>query len=390
MSISIATLLGVEQVRHQVKHNFTHAVSGVDLIIGARTGNLHLLLYSVFNIGTPTNNMRWQTYQAIVNDPQVAWAIPISLGDSHRGYRVVGTSQSYFESFSYGNQQALTFAQGKSFNDLFDVVLGSEVAKTLAYELNDSIVLAHGMATTSFSMHQQHPFNITGILAPTGTPVDRAVYVSLQAIEAIHMDWRQGVRPSNTTDSQHLKDLKALEPKQITTVMVGLRSKLTTFRTQRALNEYRQEPLTAILPGVALSELWQMVSVLENTLLFVSALVYLAACLGVSAMLLSSIRERHNEMQLLRAIGVPPILLFWLIECEALMIILLSSIIGASLIALLIWLLGDVLLLQFGVYITIDLFSRSTLIGLVALLVTSLCLAAIPSFTAYRQACTLR
>jgi putative ABC transport system permease protein len=158
MSVSIFVLLGVEHIRTQTKESFNSTVSGVDLIVGARTGSLNLLLYSVFRIGSPTNNIDWETYQTIAKNSKVAWAIPISLGDSHKGYRVMGTSTDYFEYFSYGNRRQLDFAKGKPFSDLFDIVLGSEVANKLDYSLGDKIVLAHGLGKTSFSLHDDRPF----------------------------------------------------------------------------------------------------------------------------------------------------------------------------------------------------------------------------------------
>ena len=131
MSVSIFVLLGVEHIRSQTKESFNSTVSGVDLIVGARTGSLNLLLYSVFRIGAPTNNIDWDTYQTIASHSKVAWAIPISLGDSHKGYRVMGTSTDYFKHFSYGKKRQLSFTAGKPFSEVFDVVLGSEVARTL-------------------------------------------------------------------------------------------------------------------------------------------------------------------------------------------------------------------------------------------------------------------
>ena len=127
MSVSIFVLLGVEHIRNQTKKNFQSTVSGVDLIVGARTGSLNLLLYSVFRIGAPTNNLGWDSYESIASDQAVKWSIPISLGDSHKGYRVIGTTEDYFTHFSYGAQKRLQFTSGEPFSRIFDVVLGSAV-----------------------------------------------------------------------------------------------------------------------------------------------------------------------------------------------------------------------------------------------------------------------
>jgi len=386
MSVSIFVLLGVEHIRTQTKESFNSTVSGVDLIVGARTGSLNLLLYSVFRIGSPTNNIDWETYQVITTNSKVAWAIPISLGDSHKGYRVMGTSTDYFKYFSYGNKRQLDFAEGKPFSDLLDVVLGSEVARKLGYSLGDKIVLAHGLGKTSFSLHDDRPFKITGILATTGTPVDQTVHISLQGIEAIHIDWQQGVRmPGSNITTDQLESV-TLQPKTITAFMLGLNSRMATFRVQRDINNYRQEPLSAILPGVALSELWQMMGILENTLRLISGLILIAALLGLSAMMLSSIREREHEIHLLRVIGAPPTYLFLLIEMEAILISLFSLIIALSGLSLSLLLSGDFLVSSFGLQMGFTVFSGNHLLFMLLVIGATIIVAALPSFFAYKNA----
>lgn len=389
MTVSVFVLLGIENIRHQTKESFSNTVSGVDLIVGARTSSLNLLMYSVFRIGSPTNNIHWETYQTIANNKNVKWAIPISLGDSHKGYRVLGTTQDYFQYFSYGQQHKLTFSKGQPFEQVFDVVLGSEVARKLNYQLGDKIILAHGIAQTSFSMHDDHLFTVAGILNATGTPVDQTVHVSLQGIEAIHMNWQNGVKVPNAP-AQSAAALSNLQPSSITAFMLGLKSRMATFTLQRAINEYSKEPIVAILPGVALSELWQMMSILESTLLLVSALVFVSACLGVSAMLLASIRERRREIQLLRVIGAPPYYLFLLIQLEALFITLLSCILGIGLLAGSLIFLRDLLMTYFSMNIEINLLTQNTLYLLSAVIATSMVVATIPSLSGYRQARLVR
>ncbi|MGB2314562.1 MAG: ABC transporter permease [Porticoccaceae bacterium] len=385
MSVSIFVLLGVEHIRGQSKQSFNNTVSGVDLIVGARTGSLNLLLYSVFRIGSPTNNIAWDTYQSISNNTKVAWAIPISLGDSHQGYRVMGTTTDYFTHFSYGNQRQLSFSQGKPFEKIFDVVLGAQVAKKLNYSLGDEIVLAHGLGKTSFSMHDQNPFKVVGILASTGTPVDQAVHVKLQGLEAIHLDWQQVAKKSGGAVNRQLQDLN-LQPKNITAFMLGLNSRIATFSVQRDINNYRKEPLTAILPGVALSELWQMMGFLENTLRLISGLILIAALLGLSAMMLASIKEREYEIHLLRVIGAPASFLFLLIELEALLVSLASMAIGSVVLYLSLIIARDPLSTDFGLHIGLNILSFNNMIFLALVAGSTIIAAAIPSFTAYKSA----
>ena len=386
MAVSIFVLLGVEHVRQQTKENFDNTVSGVDLIVGARTGSINLLLYSVFRVGNPTNNIRWESYERISTSSEVEWAIPFSLGDSHKGFRVLGTSSDYFKYFSYGKKRLLEFQEGSQFDQLFDVVLGAEVARKLNYNLGDKIVVAHGVAATSFSLHDDRPFEVVGILKPTGTPVDQTLHVSLAGIEAIHIDWKNGVKmPSAAGPIENFENID-LQPKSITAFMLGLKSRMATFRFQAAVNNFRHEPLMAILPGVALSELWQMMGALEKTLLLVSALVFLAACLGVSAMLLASIRERRNEIHLLRVIGASPRFLFFLIEVEALLITLLGVFLGGVLLLLCLTFSHNYVIDTFGLHIDSDIFTVGNFYLMVLVFSASIIIAALPSFIGYLRA----
>ncbi|MEM9101381.1 MAG: ABC transporter permease [Pseudomonadota bacterium] len=385
MTVSIFVLLGVEHIRQQTKASFTHAVSGVDLIVGARTGSLNLLLYSVFRIGAPTNNIRWETYQTIANNPQVKWTIPISLGDSHRGFRVLGTTEDYFEHFSYGQQHHLALAQGTAFKQPFELVLGAEVAEKLDYKLGDKLTLAHGIAATRHSLHTDNPFTVVGILQATGTPIDQTLHVSLQSLEAIHKHWQSGIPLPHQARNKNKPDTTDLTPNNITAFFLGLNSKMTTFQVQNAINNYPQEPLMAILPGVALSELWQMMRILENTLILVSILVYFTACLGMSSMLLSSMRERKKEMQLLRVIGAPTYFLFGLIQVEALLITLLAVLLGISLLATSLFFLQDYLLTTFSVYISMNILTGQTLYAVMAMFGASFFVSLIPSLGHYGE-----
>ena len=330
MTISIFVILGVEHIRQQTKKSFESTLSDTDLVIGSRSGSLNLLLYSVFRIGSPTNNINWSSFKTISRDSKVEWAIPLSLGDSHKGFPVLGTNSDYFKYFRYGQKKKLEFKAGKPFAQIFDVVIGSEIAKQLKYKIGDKIILSHGMQKQSLQKHDEYPFQIVGILKPTGTPVDRTVHIQLEGMEVIHVGWQNGVQVfKNKIPKEFLNS--GIEPKFITAIFVGLKSKLATFSFQRTINNFADEPLLAILPGVALSELWQMMSLLEKSLLLVASLVFVSACFGVSAVLLNSIRERKEEIRLLRIIGASPPFIFALIETETLVITLTATVLATIL-----------------------------------------------------------
>ncbi len=382
ITVSIFVLLGVEHLRQQAREHFTSTVSGVDLIAGARTGQLNLLLYSVFRIGTPTNNLSWSSVQALDTHPDVAWLIPISLGDSHRGYRVVGTDQRFFEHFRYGQKRPLTFTAGQPFAAVMEVVVGAEVAARLGYQLGDTLTLSHGIATHSFAEHSEHPFTVTGILAPTGTPVDNALYVSLAGIEAIHQNWQGGVALPHLRARPSTADLT---PKSVTAVMLGLNSKLATFKVQRWINDYPQEALMAILPGVVLVELWQMTGAMERILLVISALIFVAALCGVMAMLLSSMRERRQELRILRTLGASPLTLYLLLCCEALLILLMGMAVAITLLVIAVAVVNAQFAAILGMSLSFNILGQSSWLILGAMVLSVVLLSLIPAWRAFRE-----
>ncbi|KKM89367.1 hypothetical protein LCGC14_1249390 [marine sediment metagenome] len=385
ISVSVFVLLGIDHVRYQTKQSFSQTVSGVDLIVGARTGDINLLLYSVFRLGDATNNIGWNTYQTIANNDSVAWTIPLSLGDSHQGYRVLGTTKDYFTHFHYGQNQSLVFKEGREFTSPFDVVLGSEVAKKLGYHIGSTLVLAHGIAKHSFTIHKDNPFTVVGILQPTGTPVDDTLHVSLAGIEAIHTDWNNGV-PAAHSSAHHDVSNVDLTPKSITAFMVGLNSKMATFKLQRAINDYQKEAVMAILPGVTLTKLWSMMRVLEQSLRLVSALVLVAALLGLGAMLLASMRERRSEISIMRCLGASPSFIFSLVLIEALLITFVACIIAVVTLVSLLGIGKDFVLDQFGLMLTMNIFNQQTMVLLTMVLASALLVSVIPAISAYRQA----
>lgn len=331
IALSVALLLGVERLRTQARSSFANTLSGTDLIIGARGSPINLLLYSVFRIGDPTNNVRWASYQAIAAHPQIAWTVPLSLGDSHRGFRVLGTTGDYFQYYRYGRSQLLQWMEGREFADVFDAVLGAEVAERLGYRLGQSMVIAHGAGEVSFALHDDKPFRVVGILARTGTPVDQTVHVSLAGIEAIHADWQGGAPvPGLRLSAEQVRQLN-LTPKTITAVLVGLKSKTAIFRLQREINEFADEPLLAILPGLTLQQLWDLLGVAENALLVVSGLVVLVGLTVMLTALLTGLNERRREMAILRAVGARPGQIFTLMLGESLVLTLCGAALGALL-----------------------------------------------------------
>jgi putative ABC transport system permease protein len=353
IGLSVALLLGVERIRQESRETFASSVSGTDLIVGARSSPVHLLLSSVFRIGNATNNVSWESYQRISALPEVAWTIPLSLGDSHRGFHVLGTTQDYFDHYRFGRDRKLELAQGERFADANGTVLGADVAAALGYRLGQQIVIAHGSGDVAFALHKDHPFHVVGILARTGTPVDRAIHVSLEGMDAVHAaESAVGADPLAAAmrdakqrqvqsagredhDRDHDHDQHGTGPgeaskRSITAFLVGLKSRGGALFLQRKVNESREEPLTAILPGATLLEVWEIVAGAEKTLIAISALVVVMGLAGMLIALLTGLSERRREMAVLRAVGARPWHVFALLLGEATFLTLLGIALGIA------------------------------------------------------------
>ncbi|MFX1682723.1 FtsX-like permease family protein [Mitsuaria sp. CC2] len=398
LSITLSTLLllGIARLRDDVRKNFAQSVSGTDLIVGARTGSVQLLLYSVFRIGGATNNIQWSSVQSLAKLPGVDWVVPISLGDSHRGFPVVATTDDYFRRFRYGDAQPLALAEGRAFDDapadskgsngssrpdgskeakglppdLFGVVLGADVAASLGYRIGDKVVLSHGDGALAANDHADKPFHVIGVMQRTGTPVDRSLHISLAAMEAIHLDWVAGAPIPGQAVSLDALAGQDLTPHQVTAALVGLKRRTAVFSTQRRINDFPGEPLMAILPGVALDELWDVVALGERSLTLMSAMVAAVSLCGLVAVILAGLNERRRELAILRAVGANPARIFSLLAVEGMLVTVCGVALGAALCLLLIAALGPWVQLRFGIGLSAGLPSAAEwqLLGLVTAL----------------------
>ncbi|MDX1362273.1 MAG: ABC transporter permease, partial [Pseudoalteromonas tetraodonis] len=379
IAISVMLLLSIERVRVDAKSSFSNTISGTDLIVGARTGDIQLLLSSVFRIGHTNNGVSWQSYQYITKQRGVKWSIPISLGDSHKGQAVLGTTLDYFKHYRFAKKQPLAFEQGQAFSSINEVVIGSEVASKLAYKIGDEIVISHGMGNTSFHHHDDNPFKVVGILKPTGTPVDKTLHVPLAAIELIH----GGGHHDHDDHHDHSSHALIGHPKQITAFLMGFDSPLYTLQIRRNINQYKQEPLLAIMPTVTLKELWEMLAIIEKILLLFSFVVVIISLLGMLTTLLANLNQRRRELAILRSVGARPWQLFSLISMESLLTTFLGCLVGCTLFYALMGTTAGYLQSQAGVSINISMLSdyELTLIGVI--MAAGFIIGLIPATRAY-------
>ncbi|WP_300377063.1 FtsX-like permease family protein [Henriciella sp.] len=386
VALSVALFLGVDKARNGARAGFDNTISGTDLIVGAPTGQINLLLYSVFRLGNATAEISWQTYQDITAREDIAWTIPVSLGDSHRGFRVMGTDQTYFERYRYSNDTPLVLTQGERFEDIYEAVIGAGVARELGYKTGSEIVLTHGLGSAGLTDHEDRPFIVTGILEPTGTPVDQTIHIPLEGMTAIHVGWETGTRSpmADTITEDMIRDFD-LTPRTITAVFVGLERRGSILSTQRALNTRQGEPLLAIIPGVALGELWQVTGVVERALIAVSIFVIAVGLVSVLTSILTSLNERRREMAILRATGARPGHIFTLMVAEAGLLGLVGSLSGLVLVQLGLALLGPVLSSSYGVQLQGLGLSMIDLWTVLAVTGAALLIGTVPAATALRR-----
>ena len=381
ISLSLMLYMSVEKLRTSAYTSFTDTISQTDLIVGARTSSVQLLLYSVFRIGNATNNITWESYEDVIDKKEVAWSVPISLGDSHKGFRVMGTNSEFFKRYKFRGGQSIELEEGNKLDDLYDVIIGAGVAEKLNYSVGTPLIVSHGLQ--SFSDHDDQPFKVSGILAKTGTPVDNTVIVSLEAIEAIHVDWSTGAKiPGQITPVEEIRQMD-LSPKNITAALIGVNSKLQIFQLQRWINEYPEESLSSILPGVALQELWRIVGVVENLLLGISVTVIFTTLIGMTAIIFSSLNERRREMAIWRAMGASPKVVIGLLMLEAFIISVMSIIVSTVMLFLTLYVLQPWIDNTYGILVNIEMLAVKDIYIFMLFIIAASLVSLIPAIRAY-------
>lgn len=386
IALSVALLVGVEKVRTGARAGFAQTVSGADLLVGARSGSVNLLLYAVFRIGDPTTNVSWESYEGFSGRADVAWTIPLSLGDSHAGFRVLGTDQSYFDHYKYGQRRPLEFLSGEPFSDIYDTVIGATVARELGYDLDSTFNISHGIVSAGFAEHEGRPFRVTGILKSTGTPVDRTIHVGLAGLEAVHEGFNAGPpRLGNRSAATGTANEIELQPDSITAFIVGLKSRSGVLRYQRDVNTYRGEALTAVIPGVALSQLWRVIGGAEQALRAIAALVVVAGLAGMLIALLTSLNERRREIAVFRAVGAHSRDVFSLLVLESTLLSASGALAGTALINGLFLAFRARIETAIGAPIAISGPSTYDLLIVVAVTLAGAILGLLPGMLAYRR-----
>jgi len=407
IGLSVALILGVERLRDGARDSFANSASGIDLIVAPRGNSVQILMATVFGVGGTGTGMTWDSFEWLEDRPEVAWAVPIQMGDNHRGYPVIGTDATYFEHFRYSGGQPLSLAEGAFFagDDGDAAVVGAEVAARFGYGPGTVIVNAHGSGEVSFDLHDDAPFTISGVLAPTGTAVDRMVLVTLEGFDSIHAQedapladpLDPAAKPADGHDEHKAHDDHkdhvehegteaghSHEPDRINAVYVGLIDRTNVLGLQRAVNERPSDTLSAVLPAVALAELWGITGTAERAMRLMAWAVALAGMIGMVVMLSATLDTRRREFAILRSVGATPTRIFALIVTEAAVLTAAGLILGLVLLTVATFVTDPILSARFGLRLGFSVFGARELATLLAIFCAGLIASLIPAIRVYR------
>lgn len=414
LTLSVFLILSVERVREAAENGFTQTISQTDLIVGARTGPTNLVLATVFNRGTFANNIKASTYEFWKNKETVDWTIPLALGDGHRGFRVVGTTEAFYEHYHYQGNQGLVLREGLWANKIQEVVIGSEVAEKLNYQLGQKVVIDHGV-TRDVGMihHDEHPFQVVGVLKPTGTIIDQSLFVSLESLEALHEPELEkapsakaapaDVQASVSTEAGHGEGhheeahhvhhgeahSKADGPhahKELTAFFLKLKNRVDILSLQRDINNFEGEPLSAVIPSVVVNDLWQTLSAVEKALRVLGLCILVVSLLSMISILMATLNERRREMSILRALGGSPQQLAGLLVLESSLITLAALVLGVVLQIFVVFSMQAWLKDKYGLFIGVGVPSGSELQHLLVIGVLGCLVGFLPAWRVYRSA----
>lgn len=382
IALSVTLFLGIERIRNGARDGFTNTISKTDLIVGAKGGSLQLLLYTVFHIGSAVNNIKMSTFNEIKNNPQVEWAIPISLGDAYRGFRVVATDENFYAHYRFRGEQTIKFSSGQMPSDTFEVAIGSEVAKKFNHQIGDPITLSHGLSSEAILSHDNTPFKIVGIISPTQTPIDTGVYITLHGMEAMHIGWETGV-PNNEAINPDKFKKENIEINQLTSFLVKLKSRIAVLRMRRMIDQYPNEPVMAIIPALSLQEMWETIGYVEQILFLVSLCVLLVGAMSILISLYTSINERRREMAILRSLGAKAWHIFLLLIYESSFLVMAGCILGVASMYAMLFLVRPWLESNFSIYLPIEMLSKTEIYYLIAIYLIGTLAGLIPALKAY-------
>lgn len=366
LTLGLASITLVVLVSEQVNRSFQRDLAGIDLVVGAKGSPMQLILAGVFHIDVPPGNIALADVQALAKKPQVAQVIPLSLGDSFRGFRIVGTTADYMAHYQ------VPLASGQAWTRPMEAVVGAQVARGIGLQAGDQFVGNHGLGGSGHA-HGDTPYRVTGVLAACGCVLDRLILTASESVWQVH-------EKTMATDED---DRKALEAnREVTMALVRYRTPLAAASFPRYVNN--ETDMQAAAPAIEVTRLLRMLGVGSEVLQGMGAVLLLTAALSVFIALWTAVRERRADLAMLRMLGASPGKVAALLLAEALWLALLATVLGLAAGHGLAALIGYALAAQQSLPLTGALWVPGEAWIPLAALATAGAAALIPAISAYR------
>ena len=366
LTLGLASITLLLLVSHQINAAFERDLAGIDVVVGAKGSPMQLILSGVFHLDVPTGNVPLQAIEALKKHPQVAQVIPISLGDSFRGFRIVGTTPGYISHYN------VPLAKGTLWAQPMQAVLGAQVAARLGMTVGDTLAGTHGLGNRG-EVHGQTPYTVVGVLATSGSVLDRLVITSNESVWTVH-------ESDTALDAEDQKILEA--EREVTLALIRYKTPLAAVTFPRFINTTTE--MQAAAPALEITRLLSMIGVGTNVMKALASVLLLTAALSVFIALWSAVRERRADLALLRMLGAPPRKVAGLLLCEALWLALLATVLGLAAGQGLVLLMGWALQLQQSVLIGGMVWPAALAVVPALALGVAVLSALLPAWEAYR------
>jgi putative ABC transport system permease protein len=318
LALGVATITLLLLTTSQLEERMQRDARGIDLVVGAKGSPMQIILSSIYQLDVPTGNVSWKQAQELARHRMVKKVIPLALGDNHKGFRIVGTSHDYVA--HYGAR----LAQGQLWQAPLEAVLGAEVAAATGLVIGATFVGAHGLGGREGEhMHEMHPYRVVGLLAPTGTVVDRIVMTAVESLWAVHADQH------DIKDVSRVAELLPDEEKELTALLIQYATPLAVAMFPRYVNQNSE--MQAASPANESARLFAIVGVGVNVLRGFALVLIFTAGLSVFIALYNALSERRYDLAVMRALGASPAKLMSLLLFEGILLATLGALLGVGL-----------------------------------------------------------
>ena len=317
LALGVGTIIALLLILHQAETRMSRDAAGIDLVIGAKGSPMQLVLSSVFQVDIPTGNVPIAEASLIISEPAVKLAIPLALGDSYRGFRIVGTNPAYITLYNG------TVAGGRLWDKPLEAVLGADAARATGLTIGKTFAGAHGLTDTGGgSAHHEQPYTVVGILAPTGSVLDRLIVTSVSSVWKLHDHAPGKAHDKHADHAGHSED----EGREVTAYLVQYATPLAAVSFPRFVNA--SSSMQAASPAMESARLFQLLGVGMNALKGFAAIMLVCAALGIFVGLMNALDERRADLALLRVLGAPPGMVVVVTLAQGLIVGLLGVILG--------------------------------------------------------------